>query len=269
MKASDCRRWPTMWNFRRISSIRSNAKPRSSTGAGASSWRARAGARDRIDPTMASGRDGEDTPTALDFLASESSTAQLIRKKVVEILSGAVRDAELNFGSRRGALKRYRLRIAALGKGTSGFAIVVNEDVTETYQLQREKRLLTDQLMRSEETGAAPDRARNARFDRPGPGRDRAQSQAAAASGGRPGRAGRVRRSPLDPHAHAAGCPDVELSAPSAVARGRRTGAGAGVADQGSFEPDAHRHRVRKQLSRTRACRSSWKWRSTASRRKP
>lgn len=110
------------------------------------SWRARS---DRAE--LASGRNTSDATTALDFLASEQSTVYLIRKKVAEILSGSMRQTELNFGSRRRSLKRYRLRIAALGKGTPHFAIAVNDDVTETYQLQREKRLLADQLMRSEE----------------------------------------------------------------------------------------------------------------------
>ena len=91
--------------------------------------------------------------SALDFLSSDNSTARLIATKVSEILSGKLEKAKLNFSAKDGShRRRYRLRAAALGSGTARGAVVVNEDVTEIYDLHRDKKLLTEQLMRSEET---------------------------------------------------------------------------------------------------------------------
>jgi len=89
----------------------------------------------------------------LDFISSDKPTARLIAKKVAEILSGDLQEAKLNFTVRDGPLHRhYRFRAAAFGKGKMRGAVVVNDDVTEMHHLHRDKRLLTEQLMRSEET---------------------------------------------------------------------------------------------------------------------
>ena len=89
----------------------------------------------------------------LDFISSDKPTARLIAKKVAEILSGDLQEAKLNFTVRDGPLDRhYRFRAAAFGKGKMRGAVVVNDDVTEMHHLHRDKRLLTEQLMRSEET---------------------------------------------------------------------------------------------------------------------
>jgi len=94
-----------------------------------------------------------DAGTALDFLTSDDSTARLIATKISNVLSGKVQEAKLNFTVKSGtACRRYRLRAAGIGEGKSRGAVVVNEDVTEMYDLHRDKRLLTEQLMRSEET---------------------------------------------------------------------------------------------------------------------
>jgi len=108
-------------------------------------WRTRA---EKAHPTP--GRNS--TNEALDFLSSDQSTARKIAGKISDILSGELREAKLNFTATVGTVRRhFRLRAAALGKGKSRGAIVVNEDVTEMYDLHRDKRLLTEQLMRSEE----------------------------------------------------------------------------------------------------------------------
>ena len=109
------------------------------------SWRTRA---EKAHPT----RGRNSTNEALDFLSSDQSTARKIAAKISDILSGELHEAKLNFTATVGTVRRhFRLRAAALGKGESRGAIVVNEDVTETYDLHRDKKLLTEQLMRSEE----------------------------------------------------------------------------------------------------------------------
>lgn len=111
-------------------------------------WNARAGNAD----TASRGKPAE-VSTALDFLTSDDSTARLIAQKISGVLSGEVQEAKLNFTVKCGtARRRYRLRAAGIGRGKSRGAVVVNEDVTEMYDLHRDKRLLTEQLMRSEET---------------------------------------------------------------------------------------------------------------------
>ena len=111
-------------------------------------WKTRA---ERAD--FASGRDPGDASTTLDFISSDDPTARLIASKISYIMSGDLQEAELNFTAADGPIRRrYRLRAAGLGKGKLRGAVVVNEDVTEMYDLHRDKRLLTEQLMRSEET---------------------------------------------------------------------------------------------------------------------
>jgi signal transduction histidine kinase len=111
-------------------------------------WRTRA---ERRDPAHA--RCSADSSDALGFLSSDDSTARQIAMKVSGILSGELQEAKLNFTVKDGPhCRRYRLRAAAIGKGKLRGAVVVNEDVTEMYDLHRDKRLLTEQLMRSEET---------------------------------------------------------------------------------------------------------------------
>jgi two-component system NarL family sensor kinase len=111
-------------------------------------WKVRAEESD-----LASGRNPFNSSTAFDFLSGDEATARQIEKKVSDVLCGEVQEAKLNFTVRDGELRRrYRLRATALGKGRARGAIVVNEDVTEIYELHRDKRLLTEQLMRSEET---------------------------------------------------------------------------------------------------------------------
>jgi signal transduction histidine kinase len=112
------------------------------------SWKARAG-----ESGLASGRKQFGSGTALKFLSGDEATARQIEAKISDVLCGDVPEAKLNFTVKDGGLRRrYRLRATALGQGRSHGAIVVNEDVTEIYELHRDKRLLTEQLMRSEET---------------------------------------------------------------------------------------------------------------------
>lgn len=111
-------------------------------------WRARS---DRAQ--LASGRDQAEAGSDLDFLSSDRSTARLIARKIASLLAGELDEAELNFTSHDGSTgRRNRLRAAALGHGEILGVVVVNEDVTENYELHRDKQLLTEQLMRSEET---------------------------------------------------------------------------------------------------------------------
>jgi two-component system, NarL family, sensor kinase len=111
-------------------------------------WQTRAGESD-----VAVGANPFGANPALDFLTSDESTARLISRKIANVLSGELQEAKLNYTVRNGvAHRRYRLRAAALGTGRSRGAVVVNEDVTEMHELHRDKRLLTEQLMRSEET---------------------------------------------------------------------------------------------------------------------
>jgi signal transduction histidine kinase len=112
------------------------------------SWKARS-----EESGLARGRKPIDPSAALKFLSGDEATACQIEQKISDVLCGDVPEAKLNFTVRDGALRRrYRLRATSLGKGRSHGAIVVNEDVTEIYELHRDKRLLTEQLMRSEET---------------------------------------------------------------------------------------------------------------------
>ena len=112
------------------------------------SWKARAEESD-----LAVGGISFGPGAALNFLSGDEATAHQIEKRVADVLCGELQEAKLNFTVSEGALRRrYRLRATALGKGRSRGAIVVNEDVSEVYELHRDKRLLTEQLMRSEET---------------------------------------------------------------------------------------------------------------------
>lgn len=89
----------------------------------------------------------------LDFLSSDDSTARKIAARIADILSGELSETKLNFAASHGSDRRhYRLRAAALGKGRLRRAIVFNDDVTDMVHLHRDRRLLTEQLMRSEET---------------------------------------------------------------------------------------------------------------------
>ena len=106
--------------------------------------------RERTESAVATR--GRNSGDALNFLSSDQPTARKIAGKIADILSGEHQETKLNFTAMVGVVRRhFRLRAAALGTGSSRGAIIVNEDVTEMYDLHRDKRLLTEQLMRSEE----------------------------------------------------------------------------------------------------------------------
>jgi signal transduction histidine kinase len=111
-------------------------------------WKARAD-----EANLANGRSCFDMRTAFDFLSSDGPTTRLIAVKIADVLSGQIEEAKLNYTVGHGPLRRrYRLRAAALAKCRPRGVMIINEDVTEIYELHRDKRLLTEQLMRSEET---------------------------------------------------------------------------------------------------------------------
>lgn len=111
------------------------------------SWQERASV-----PAVASAADCEDQMLSLDFLGADPPVLESIRAKVAAILTGDLSEAEYDIRSRGGgSTKRYHLHMAAVDSRAARYVILVLDDVTETYALQRDKRLLADQLMRSEE----------------------------------------------------------------------------------------------------------------------
>ena len=215
--------------------------------------------------------DGEDRTVSLDFLAADPPILESIRAKLSAILTGDLGEAEFDVRSRIGGgnAKRYHLHMAAVDSRAASYVILVLDDVTETYALQRDKRLLTDQLMRSEER----ERGRIARemhdltvqdlvaiglnLKRLRHLADDAVAQEVLAE---------VRtiltRTQEDVRT-------LELSASSALARRGRAGARPGFAHPRTVEPHAHFGRIRyRRLQRPLAAPRS-RWRCIASRRKP
>lgn len=89
---------------------------------------------------------------ALAFLSSDKGTSRLIEKKVSRILSGELAEAKLNFAAKVGNFhRRYSLRATQIRRGALLGAVIVNDDVTEVYELYRDKRHLADELIQSEE----------------------------------------------------------------------------------------------------------------------
>ena len=103
-------------------------------------------------PAVTNAADGEDEMVSLDFLAADPPILEAIRAKVGALLTGDLSEAEYDVRPRAsGNAKRYHLHMAAVDSRAARYVILVLDDVTETYALHRDKRLLTDQLMRSEE----------------------------------------------------------------------------------------------------------------------
>jgi signal transduction histidine kinase len=103
-------------------------------------------------PAVASGTDCKNQRVSLDFLTNDLPKRESIRAKLAAILSGGLDEAEIDIRSRSGGnAKRYHLHMAAVDRRAEKYVVLILDDVTETYALHRDKRLLTDQLMRSEE----------------------------------------------------------------------------------------------------------------------
>ena len=89
---------------------------------------------------------------ALDFLSSDRRTSELISRAVSDILSGERGETSLSFAAGKGdSVRHYCLRIAPIKLGMWIGAAIHNEDVTELFVLQNDKRLLAKQLMQSED----------------------------------------------------------------------------------------------------------------------
>lgn len=103
-------------------------------------------------PAVASGRESIDQRVSLDFLTNDLPKRASIRAKLAAILSSDLDEAEIDIRSRSGGnAKRFHLHMAAIDRRAAKYVVLILDDVTETYALHRDKRLLTDQLMRSEE----------------------------------------------------------------------------------------------------------------------
>jgi two-component system NarL family sensor kinase len=108
----------------------------------------------RRSDALASGSEanGAEPGAALDFLTADRRMLKSMRVKLARILSGDLSESDIDLGSRGGGkAKRYQLHMAGVENHGARYAILVLDDVSETYALHRDKRLLTDQLMRSEE----------------------------------------------------------------------------------------------------------------------
>jgi two-component system NarL family sensor kinase len=97
---------------------------------------------------------GDDTDRGgvLGFLTSDDEHAEWLSRTVSRVLAGKSNGAKLSFAAaHRKRRRRFKLRVAPVSLGGRRGAVIVNEDVTEIYELNREKRRLSDQLIHSEE----------------------------------------------------------------------------------------------------------------------